>query len=127
MKTSLANTVLTAILAGGAVSMLFAFLRGRRGIDKNVMPAELARMMRRYGIDTYAIGSTGFTEDFVSACRNCVVCDRKVQCGEWLERSLPTDIPLFCRNEEFLNRVKRAKIGNPRLAQSDLLPNRTKS
>jgi hypothetical protein len=126
METSFANTVMTAILTGGAAWILFSFLLGRRdGADK-VTPAELARMMRRYGIDTHAIRSAGFAEGFVSACRSCAVCDRKAQCREWLELSLPTDIPLFCGNEVFFNRVGYAIIGNPR-AQPNLLPNRTKS
>jgi len=114
MEASLVNTVVTAILAGGAALMLFAFLLSRRDVANNVTPAELGRMMRRYGIATCDIGSAGFTEDFVSACRQCAVCGRKAQCREWLERSLPTDIPLFCGNEAFFNRVKYAKIGNPR-------------
>ena len=114
METSFANTVVTAILTGGAAWMLFSFLPGRRdGADK-VTPAELARMMRRYGIDTRTIGSVGCMEDFVRACRSCAVCDRKAQCREWLERSLPTDIPLFCGNDAFFNRIRYAIIGNPR-------------
>lgn len=127
METSLANSVLIAILAGGTALTLFAFFLGRRDFANNVTPAELARMLRRYGLDACAIGSAGFTEEFVSACRNCAGCDRKAQCREWLELSLPTDIPLFCSNEEFLNRVKYAKIGKPPLEHSDSLPDRTKS
>ena len=111
METSLANSILTAILAGGAALVLSAFVLGRRHAADGVMPAELARMMRRYGIDARDIASTGFADDFVGAVRNCAACDRKAQCREWLELSLPTDIPLFCGNEEFLNRVKYAKTG----------------
>lgn len=127
METSFANTVVTAILTGGAALMLISFFLGRRyGADK-VMPAELARMMRRYGIDTHAIGSAGFAEDFVDACHNCAVCDRKAQCREWLVLSPLTDIPLFCGNEAFFNRVRCTKIGKLRLAHSESSPNYTKS
>jgi hypothetical protein len=107
--------------------MLFALLQSRRDVAGNVTPAELNRMMRRYGIDARDIGSTGLTEDFAGACRNCAVCDRKAQCREWLELSPPGDIPLFCGNEPFLTRVNYAKVSNPRLAHSDSLPNRTQS
>jgi len=126
MDASLAKTVLAAILAGGGAWSLFAFLLGRRGIAANVPPGELKRMMRRYGIDALDPGSVGVTEEFIRACHNCMACDRKAQCREWLERSLPGDIPLFCSSEAFFTRVRHAKICNPRLSHPCSLPNHLK-
>ena len=123
----IADMVLISILAGGGAFILFAVLRRRGQIAINVKPPELIRMMRRYEIDARDAESTDFSNGFTCACRNCEECERKEQCREWLELSLPTDIPLFCRNEEFLHRVKHPTTGNPRPARTALAVRHFKS
>ena len=113
----IADMVLISILAGGGAFILFAVLRRRGQIANNVKPPELIRMMRRYEIDARDAESTDLSNGFTCACRNCEECERKEQCREWLDLSLPTDIPLFCRNEAFLDRVKHTKTDNPRHGQ----------
>ena len=114
MATSLANSVLIAILASGGAFLLFVFLRNKKELAAAVKPPELVRRMRRYGIDAGDVESADLGEEYICACRNCAACDRKVQCREWLALSPPSDISLFCGNEDFLNRVNRTKFATRR-------------
>jgi len=93
--------------------MLNTILGRKQRLPATVTPPELARMMRRYGIGAPDIDSMGCTEDFAGAWRACAACDRKPQCREWLDLAPPMDIPLFCCNENFFNRVKHAKANRP--------------
>lgn len=104
---SLSGSVIVALsLAIVGILMAYAIAASWRDMASDGGHGLFARMMRRYGIDSAGAESSATTEQYVGAQRACALCDKKVECRDWLYFSRTPAFSSFCPNSELLARLK---------------------
>jgi Family of unknown function (DUF6455) len=104
---SLSGNIVAALgLAIVGVLMVYAIAVGWCDMASDGGHGLLARMMRRCGIDPSALEGSVSGQDYVGARRTCALCDRKVECRDWLYFSQTPAFSSFCPNSELLARLK---------------------